>query len=133
MTQDAVVLKTLNNGKAEVAVIRGTACGSNCGNCEACIYQNELHTEAINKVGAKRGQKVILESENSVIFKAEFLVYVLPMLMLIVGFLVPYLLGASEGISVLCGFALLAVSAVILVKSQKNKKGIVHVITRIKE
>lgn len=133
MTQDAIVLKTFNNGKAEVAVIRGTACGSNCGNCESCIYQNELHTEAINKIGASKGQKVILESKSALIYKAEFLVYILPMLLLVIGYLVAYSMGASEGICILSGFAALLLAVLILVLSQKNKKGIVHVITRIKE
>ena len=133
MTQDAIVLKTLNNGRAEVAVIRGTACGSNCGNCESCIYQNELHTEAINKAGAKRGQKVVLESRSSLIYKAEFLVYILPMLFLVAGYVCAYKFGASEGICILCGFLALVLSAVILVISQRNRKSIVHVITRIQE
>ena len=42
MTQDAVVTKVLPNGMAEVVVSRGTACGSNCGNCESCVFQNEI-------------------------------------------------------------------------------------------
>ena len=46
MTQDAVVTKVLNNGMAEVVVTRGTACGSNCGNCESCAFQNELNAFA---------------------------------------------------------------------------------------
>ena len=36
MTQDAVVIKVLNEELAEVAVTRGTACGGNCGSCESC-------------------------------------------------------------------------------------------------
>ena len=45
MTQDAVVTKVLPNGMAEVVVSRGTACGSNCGNCESCVFQNEIIRE----------------------------------------------------------------------------------------
>lgn len=33
MTQNAVVTRILPNGMAEVAVVRGTACGGNCGSC----------------------------------------------------------------------------------------------------
>ena len=44
MTQDAVVTKVFPNGMAEVVVARGTACGSNCGNCESCVFQNEPKT-----------------------------------------------------------------------------------------
>ena len=133
MTQDAIVLKTFSNGKAEVAVTRGTACGSNCGNCESCIYQNELHTEAINKIGAAKGQKVVLESRSALIYRAEFLVYILPMLMLVLGYVLAYTLGAGEGLCILSGFGGLLLAVCVLVISQKNKKGIVHVITKIRE
>ena len=46
MTQDAIVYKRLPNNMAEVVVTRATACGSNCGNCESCIFQNEIKTVA---------------------------------------------------------------------------------------
>ena len=36
MTQEAIVTRRLPDGMAEVVVTRGTACGSNCGNCESC-------------------------------------------------------------------------------------------------
>ena len=53
MTQDAVVTKVFPNGMAEVVVARGTACGSNCGNCESCVFQNEIKAFAKNSVHAK--------------------------------------------------------------------------------
>ena len=56
MTQDAVVTKVFPNGMAEVVVARGTACGSNCGNCESCVFQNEIKAFAKNSVHAKPGE-----------------------------------------------------------------------------
>ena len=132
MTQDAVVIKTYPNMTADVAVTRGTACGSNCGNCESCIYQNEMRTRVINKIGASAGQNVEIESRSALIYKAEFLVYILPMILMLAGYLIPYLLGAYNGICVLTSFAALAAGAVFLVASQKNKKQIQPVIVRIK-
>ena len=76
MTQDAVVTKLLPEGMAEVVVMRGTACGGNCGSCESCMFQKELHTEARNLIQAKPGQKVTIESKSSRIFGAALLVYV---------------------------------------------------------
>ena len=62
MTQDAVVIRLLPNNMAEVAVTRATACGGNCGSCESCMFQSELHTEARNLIQAKPGQKVTIET-----------------------------------------------------------------------
>ena len=77
MTQDAVVTRILPNGMAEVAVARSTACGGNCGSCESCIFQSELRTEAKNTIGARPGQKVVIESRTSAVFSAAALVYIM--------------------------------------------------------
>ena len=87
MTQEAVVTKLLPSGMAEVAVKRTSACGGNCGSCESCVFQNEMKTPALNRIGAKPGQKVLIESQSSKIFKAAFLVYVLPLLFFLAAYL----------------------------------------------
>ena len=86
MTQDAVVIRLLPNNMAEVAVTRATACGGNCGSCESCMFQSELHTEARNLIQAKPGQKVTIESKSSRIFGAAMLVYIMPLLFFLVLF-----------------------------------------------
>ena len=74
MTQEAIVTRRLPDGMAEVVVTRGTACGSNCGNCESCIFQSELKTHANNLIDAQPGQRVIIQSKSSKIFGAALLV-----------------------------------------------------------
>ena len=86
MTQDAVVTRVFPNGFAEVAVTRGTACGSNCGNCESCAFQNELKAIAKNTVHATPGEKVVIESVSSRIFSAAFLLYIVPFIALFIGY-----------------------------------------------
>lgn len=122
MTQDAVVIKLLNAEMAEVAVTRGTACGGNCGSCESCMFQSELRTEARNLIGAKPGQKVVIESKSSRIFGAAMLVYVMPLLFFLAGYAIAAFLGAGEGIRILVSFAALLVSACVLVFTQRSKK-----------
>ena len=100
MTQDAVVTKVLPNGMAEVVVSRGTACGSNCGNCESCVFQNEIKTFAKNTVHARPGEKVVIESLSSRIFGAAFIVYIVPMLVFIIGYVIAASCGLTEGMSV---------------------------------
>lgn len=122
MTQDAVVTKVLSNGMAEVAVTRSTACGGNCGSCESCIFQNELKTLAYNRIQAKPGQSVVIESKSSRIFKAAALVYIMPLVLLISAYALAYAAGASEGICIVCSFLGLVLGAGILVLSQKKRK-----------
>ena len=120
MTQEAVVTKLLPNGMAEVAVRRTTACGGNCGSCESCLFQNELKTPALNLIQAKPGQKVLIESQSSRIFKAAFLVYVLPILFLLLGYLIASLLSLGENAAILFSFAGLALGALTVVLSQRR-------------
>lgn len=123
MTQDAVVLKNLPDGRALVAVTRGTACGSNCGSCESCIYQSEAQLTAANPVGAPDGAKVTIRSASALVYRAAFLVYILPIVFLIAGYaLADLAFGAQEGICVLAGFAAMLLGAAVIVRTQKNKK-----------
>ena len=122
MTQDAVVTKLLPNHMAEVAVARSTACGSNCGNCESCIFQNELKAVAKNRIDARPGQKVVIESKTSAVFGAMLLVYIMPLILFLIGYVVAYLLGAGEGVCVAVSFAALILGAAIMVYTQRTRK-----------
>ena len=108
---------------AEVAVARTTACGGNCGSCESCIFQSQLKTAARNLVGARPGQRVIIQSKSSTIYKAALLVYVFPMILTLLGYVLAYVAGASEGVCVAAAFAGLVLGAAIVVMSQRIKKG----------
>ncbi|MBQ9663993.1 MAG: SoxR reducing system RseC family protein [Oscillospiraceae bacterium] len=121
MTQDAIVTRLLPNAMAEVVVTRSTACGSNCGSCESCIFQSELKAVAKNSINARPGQRVVIESRTSKVFSAAILVYVVPLLFFILGFALASLLGASEGIAILVSFVFLVFAALLLVQVQKRK------------
>ena len=131
MTQDAVVLKTLPGGKAEIAVTRGTACGSSCGSCESCIYANEMHIIASNPVNAQRGQKVEIRSSSSLVYRAAVLVYILPLLLLLAGYFAASALGGNESVCILVSFLAMTAGVIVLVLTQKNKKPIHYEIFRI--
>ena len=122
MTQDAIVIKTLPDRMAEVVVTRQTACGSNCGSCEACVFQNELKTVARNLIGARPGQRVLIESKSAQVYGAILLVYIVPIVLAVLGCFTAYAAGASEGICVLCTFLGFILGAVIIVATQRMKK-----------
>ena len=119
MTQDAVVFRCLDDERAEVVVTRATACGANCESCEACVYQNELKTVARNLIGARPGQKVLIESKSSKVYGAILLVYIVPILLAVLGCFSAYAMGASEGICVLCTFLGFLMGAVVTVVTQR--------------
>ena len=122
MTQDAIVTKRLPDGMAEVVVTRTTACGSNCGNCESCIFQSELKTPARNLIDAKAGQRVVIESRSSKIYKAAMLVYIVPVLLMLGLYALASVLGAREGLCIAASFAGLLLGAVLIVWSDRRKK-----------
>ncbi len=122
MTNDAVVTKLTEHDTAEVAVTRLTACGGNCENCEACVFDSEVRAIADNPLGAKPGQRVVIESRSAKVFGAVLTVYILPIVLFLAGYLIAFALGASEGLCIAVSFASLALSAALLVISQKRKK-----------
>ena len=122
MTQDAIVYKCLDRERAEVVVTRATACGSNCASCEASVFQNEINTVARNLVGARPGQKVLIESKSSRVYGAIMLVYIVPILLAVLGCFLAYGTGASEGVCVLCTFLGFILGAVITVLTQRMRK-----------
>ena len=121
MTQDAIVTKLLPNAMAEVVVTRSTACGSNYGSCESCLFQSELKAVAKNTINARPGQRVVIESRTSKVFRAAAWVYVMPLLLFVLGFALASLLGASEGISILVSFLFLVLAAVLLVRVHRRQ------------
>jgi sigma-E factor negative regulatory protein RseC len=122
MTTSGTVTRLIDQTHAEVEVERGTACGGNCGSCEACMFQSELKTVARNLVGAKPGQRVVIESKSSKIYGAILLVYVMPLILALLGYFAAYAAGAAEGLCIVCCFAGVLMGAAIIVLSQRLKK-----------
>ena len=122
MTQDAIVVKLLPDNMAEVAVTRSTACGGNCGSCEACIFQSELRAVARNRIGARPGQRVVIESRTATVFKAAALVYVMPLVLFFLGYGLAAALGAGEGLCILVSFLALALGAGLMMLTQRRAR-----------
>ena len=120
MTQDAIVYRCLDGGMAEVVVSRGTACGSNCASCEACVFQSELKTPARNLIGARPGQRVVIESKSSRVYGAILLVYILPIALAVLGCFAAWALGAGEGMCIFATFAGVVLGGAIVVLSQRS-------------
>jgi len=128
---NAIVTKLMPHNTAEVVVTRLTACGGNCGSCEGCVCDNEVRAVANNALGAKPGQRVVIESCSSKVYGAIIMVYIMPMVFFLAGYIMASVLGASEGVCIAVSFIALVISAVILVLTQKKKKAITFNIVEI--
>lgn len=122
MTKDALVTKLLPDNTAEVTVIRMTACGGSCGSCEACKCDSEVKVVAANPLGAKPGQKVVVESRTADIFGAALLVYILPIVLLLAGYIAGTAMGAGEGKCIIIAFAVMTVGTVLALIIQRRRK-----------
>lgn len=137
MTQNATVTKLLDGRMAEVLVTRLTACGGSCsGSCETCMMSGEMKVNAYNRVHARPGQKVVIESQSGPVYKAILLVYLLPVLLMIAGYAVGAAAGLTEKLCVLCCFGGLLLGAALIVLINKIKSpvsGLSYTICRIVE
>ena len=133
MTQFAIIKKLTAPDKAEVEVLRGTACGDDCGSCEGCHYASKIRVEARNDVGAQLGDRVEIEARTSRVLGAAVLVYVVPFVLFFIGYAVAAALNFSEGLSMVMSFAAFAVGMVIvvIVGRRHRKNPITYNITRV--
>ncbi|MCK4987578.1 MAG: SoxR reducing system RseC family protein, partial [Desulfobacterales bacterium] len=125
-TEQGVVLRT-DSGAAWVKTVRSS-------NCEGCTAKGSCHTmgggrdmevKAVNSVGARVGDRIVLSFETAALLKATFLIYVFPIILLIVGaalgqVLAPLIGFSPSALSVLLGFAFFF-TALFIVKARANK------------
>lgn len=114
---------------AEVIRIRESACSGDCHKCSGCgAAQQTMILTAKNPIGAKPGDLVVLESESGPVLKAAVLLYLVPLVLFIIGYLLGEQLWQKGMIMSLCGF-LLGWIPVKCYDRHLAKKKIVHIIT----
>lgn len=86
MTNKGYVLEEYND-KAKVRFIRESACGGNCGNCGGCS-EKVIEIIVDNKCGAKKGDIVEVESSTFGIITAAFVLYIIPLIVLMLSYFV---------------------------------------------
>ncbi len=81
---------------SEVAVIRQSACGENCASCGGCALSERIIT-AENTIGAKIGDKVVLEVPDRILLSGTGLLYLFPVILLLVSVIICNVNNFSEG------------------------------------
>ncbi len=93
MTQQGTIKKLLPGGMAEIEVTRRSACGHDCAKCGGCggLETQTLYVTARNKAEANVGDRVLIEGETGQVLGLAVLVYLLPIVLFFVG----YVLGSA--------------------------------------
>ena len=105
------IVREVSGEYCKVGVRRSSACGDNCATCSAACKQKESICTAKNTAGAKVGQRVIIEINTEKVLKSAFLVYILPIFVLIA----VYLIADSFKVSYPAIYALASMIVVFLV------------------
>ena len=89
MQQLVKVIRCSQDGTAQVACLRQSACSGDCHQCSGCgaVEQTMLFT-AQNPIGAKPGEMVLVESATGPVLQAAAVLYLLPLALFIAGYLV---------------------------------------------
>ncbi|MGO3751304.1 MAG: SoxR reducing system RseC family protein [Peptoniphilaceae bacterium] len=78
-----------NGDYVKVSSMRESSCGTSCENCSAKCGESKIHNQKVlNTIGAKVGDKVILETSFKTLISYIGLVYGLPLLFFIIGVIV---------------------------------------------
>ena len=112
MEQKAKVRCLHNDDMAQVLVIRESACSGDCHKCSGCGAAKEaLLVDAVNPVGAKPGDMVIIQSETAPVLKGAAVFYMVPLALFFLGYFVGNIWrmgGLGGGIGFAAGIALAA-------------------------
>lgn len=107
MQRKATVQAILPDGRAELAVRRESACSGDCHRCGGCgTVGQTLRLTAQNPISAQKGDVVYITSENAPVLWAAALVYALPLLLFLTGYLLSMRLGAWAAAIGAAGFLL---------------------------
>ena len=127
MEQIAVVKAVLENGMAQIAVERDTACGAahschECAGCEKMMTNTSTVVTAFNDVSAGKGDIVRVRSENAAFFKTAAIVYIVPLILAMVFYFVAVGMAMGEGLQVLMAFGGFAVGVLLSIAWDRHMK-----------
>lgn len=125
-TEQGVVIRT-ESKTAWVKTARSSGCDgcSARGSCHASSSSSEMEVKALNEIGAKTGDRIVLSIATGSMLKVTFLLYLFPILLLILGAVVGQGLASHFDLNPSALAAILGLSffstAFLLVKAAGNK------------
>jgi sigma-E factor negative regulatory protein RseC len=130
MEQIVRVHRLLDEGRADVILIRESACSGDCHKCSGCGAQKEtMIVTADNPIRAEVGDFVTLTSDTASVMKAVVAVYLVPLVMFFAGFALGMILGWGGPLVGGLGFLLGLAFAVWFDRRTAKKGETVYTIT----
>ena len=125
-------VKSVEGDFCQVVVTRQSACGENCASCKGgCKLQNQI-CNAKNSVGAKAGDKVIIEMDTKKVLKSALLVYILPIIVFFtVYFLLYNLLESTRILGAI--LAMVTVFVLLFFHDRRHKSDFISQVVKILE
>ncbi len=114
MLSEGFVLK-VDGEFATVGVKRHTACDTCRANCGGhCDKASTVETVVRNTLGAKQGDRVRLYSRTSTVMGFAVIVFILPLIAAIAGYIIPQLLGATVTVNAIVSAAFFLLTYVVI-------------------
>ena len=134
MEQLVKVQKRNPDGTAQVLCIRESACSGDCHKCSGCGAATETLVLTVkNPVGAKEGDLVVIQSASGPVLAAAAMVYMVPLVLFIGGYLLGENLWGAGPLAGVIAFVLSIVSAVLYDRLVAKKKKAEYTIIRIRK
>lgn len=134
MKEEGRIIEITDGGMAKLEVLRSDACKT----CNLCFEgsRGERLIFAENSLGAKKGDRVTIELNSSVITKLSFLIYLIPIIGLLSGVTVVAQITTSEimrALGGIAGFTVFSSAVFIYLRKTKPKQSYMTRITKILE
>ena len=130
MEQIVRVKQTHDNGMATVFLVRESACSGDCHKCSGCGAAKEtMIVDAVNAIGAQRGDLVVIQTETKSVMKAVGVFYALPLVLFFLGYYIGATLMNAGALIACLGFLLGIATAVVYDRKVAQKENTVHTIT----
>ena len=112
MEQRVLVRRVLPEGRAEVVHVRQSACSGDCHKCAGCGAAQETMVFTVkDPIGVRPGDVVIVSSESAPVLLSAAVLYLLPLVLFIAG----YLVGMQWSVGGLVGALAFGLSILLVV------------------
>lgn len=96
VTKEGIVLDN-NKGHLTVQIFRNGACGS-CSASGSCAESKTTEIELFTHENIKKGDRVMIEGSSSDVTKLTAIVYIFPVVMILIGAILPNIFLKNTGI-----------------------------------
>lgn len=112
------IVSDIQGKKAQVIIQRSAACGD-CGACQVGKNKLTMEANAVNFVGAQKGDQVEVEMSFVNVLKASLIIYGIPLIVFILGVVAGNYLPVQNQsdnplISFIIGLSLMALSFIVI-------------------